>query len=201
MKLSIIIPCWNVEDYIEECLTSLLPQLTKQCELILVDDCSTDNTKAKASELIKGYNNAYIVKAAENGGVSNARNLGIGLSEGEYLAFIDSDDIVCDTYIEEILKAISSNKDVYLLSWIMFGKEEATYYAKSLPDWNCSVWSRIFKRSILEHYFDKELQVAEDHKFLKDNIKDTHSIGYIDTPIYKYRSGRVGSLCNVHYQI
>ena len=118
MKLSIIIPTYNVEKYIDECLTSLLPQLTDECELIIIDDASTDETKSKifgyltqemaskyfqykeAEDYFKFYMNE------ENKGVSACRNIGLKASKGQYIAFIDSDDIVKKDYIK---KHITSN--------------------------------------------------------------------------------------------
>lgn len=206
MKLSIIIPTYNVEEYIEECLNSLLPQLGEDCELIIVDDSSTDQTAAKVLSLItpemisrysinkeaENYFKFYMRK--ENKGVSSSRNLGLKVATGEYVAFIDADDIVDEKYIKNIFAAIKSGKDYYKLSWKRFGVEPTTYLAKHLPGWNCSVWSRVFKRSIIEHEFDEALNYAEDLKFMNENITSKMKCGYIDEPIYKYRAGRKGSL-------
>jgi glycosyltransferase involved in cell wall biosynthesis len=208
MKLSIIIPTYNIENYIGECLDSLLPQLTDDCELIVIDDKSTDQTNAKtlelftreiASKLMQHKNPDDYFKfymQQENKGVSAARNLGLKVATGDYIAFIDGDDLVSSDYIQRIFEAIKSNKDYYLVSWERFNLEPNTFLAKHLPHWNCSVWSRLFKKDIIKHNFDETLKRAEDKKFLEDNINDELTVGYIDIPIYKYRAGRVGSLCN-----
>lgn len=202
MKLSIIIPTYNIEDYIEECLDSIIHQLTDECQLIIIDDHSTDNTVPKIIEKIN-YNfedeeryKLYI--NLKNEGVSSSRNKGIDIAKGEYIAFIDGDDIIEPNYIKNALEAIKKGKDYYKLSWIMFGLENGTYLAKHLPDWNCSVWSRIFKKNIIRHKFDIEMKIAEDKKFLQENITDDLKVGYIDEPIYKYRSGRIGGLTNLY---
>lgn len=209
MKLSIIMPTYNVKDYLDECLQSLLPQLTDECELIIIDDCSTDGTREKifgylTQEMVSKYfqfknpeNNFKFYMHEQNKGVSAARNVGLKVATGEYVAFIDSDDYVKPEYIKEILEALKKKKTIYKLSWLGIGAmHNTTYLAKHLPDWNKSIWCRIFKRDIIKHLFDESLKTAEDAKFLADNIDNKYSVGYIDIPIYVYRSGREGSLCN-----
>lgn len=209
MKLSIIIPTYNIKDYIDECLGSLLPQLTDECELIIVDDCSTDGTKEKifgylTQEMVSKYfqykdgeKNFKFYMHEINKGVSAARNTGLKVATGEYIAFIDGDDYVKPEYIKEILEALKKNKKYYKLSWLGIGEmHNTTYLAKHLPDWNKSVWCRVFKKDIIKKLFNEKKRDAEDADFLTDNIDDRYSVGYIDIPIYVYRSGRPGSLCN-----
>lgn len=208
MKLSIIIPTYNVEEYIDECLQSLLPQLNDECELIIVDDKSTDQTVAKvlsymtqemASKYFQ-YKDAekyfQFYMQQENKGVSAARNIGLKKAVGEYVAFIDGDDLVSEDYIKQIFEAIKSKKDYYFMSWERFHLEPSTFFAKHLPDWNCSVWCILWKRKKIKHLFDETMKACEDKQFRIDNIHQGWKKGYIDIPIYKYRGGRVGSLCN-----
>lgn len=211
MKLSIIIPTYNVEDYIEECLRSVLPQLTDDCELIIVDDHSIDNTVPKIIELINyGFENENRYKFyinTENKGVAATRNVGLKVATGDYIAFLDGDDLFDKEYIQVALNNIKSNKECYKLSWERFNLEPVVFFAKHLPSWNCSCWCRIYRRDIIKEYFNETLRTCEDKQFLIDNgmlraiddyVEDTniYKYGYIDEPIYKYRGGRLGSLCN-----
>jgi glycosyltransferase involved in cell wall biosynthesis len=208
MKLSIIIPTYNVVEYIDECLQSLLPQLTDECELIIVDDCSTDGTKEKifgylthemASKYFQykdGEKNFKFYMHETNKGVSAARNVGLKVATGEHIAFIDGDDLVSNNYIKQIFEAIKKEKDAYKLSWERFNLEPDTFFSKHLPEWNCSIWCIIWKRNKIEHMFDETLKIAEDKKFREENIQEDWTWGYIDEPIYKYRGGRLGSLSN-----
>ena len=98
-KVSIIVPAYNVENYIERCIESLLSQTLKEIEIIIVNDGSTDQTKEKILPYIKKYPEKVIYLEKENGGLSSARNYGMPYAKGEYIAFIDSDDYVEKRYV------------------------------------------------------------------------------------------------------
>jgi glycosyltransferase involved in cell wall biosynthesis len=198
MKLSIIIPTYNVEQYVEECLTSVIPQLTSECELIIVDDASTDTTVAKVAILTKRSKATIIFwPLKENGGVSVARNKGLELARGEYIAFIDGDDKVSPRYILTILLALNTKKDFYYVGWraINSGYE---YKSQSLPPWNCSVWSRIFKRKVITQPFRVGVHWGEDWYFLQDNLNLKNTHGYVRDILYLYRDNREGGLTATH---
>ena len=103
--VSIIVPVYNVEKYINRCLDSIINQTYKNLELILIDDGSTDNSGKICDEYSK-VDRRIIVKHNTNKGVSYTRNCGINLASGEYLLFIDSDDYVDLNYVENLLKPI-----------------------------------------------------------------------------------------------
>src|SRR5574344_2460467 len=114
IKLSIIIPYYKTLELTKKLLDTLVPQLTKECECILIDDGCNE------LELDK-YPITVIHK--ENGGVSKARNTGIDKATGEYIVFIDSDDMIKSNYIETILNKIKSTKfDYCLFSWEAVGR-------------------------------------------------------------------------------
>lgn len=103
--VSIIVPVYNVETFIKECIDSILVQTYKDIEIILVDDGSTDSS----SSICDGYkaiDNRIIVVHKKNGGLSDARNTGLNYAKGEYISFIDSDDRVDSTFIETLVKNI-----------------------------------------------------------------------------------------------
>lgn len=202
MQLSIIIPAYNVEKYIDECLIALIPQLTPECELIIVDDCSTDTTKLRALTCKDKWKsaNVRVYQNVVNSGVSASRNMGLHTATGKYIAFVDGDDVVTPDYVSSILMAVKSNKDHYRLSWITLNKPIIIYKADKLPDWNCSVWSRIFKKELIVSDFLVGCNFGEDGRFLNENITPTMSCGYILNTIYKYRNGREGSLTNTFFE-
>mgnify|MGYP002514934251 CR=1 FL=1 len=113
-KLSIIIPFYNTPDYTEELLTVLEPQLTEDVEVMLVDD-GTEKDKWSLW-FIERFPWLEVMRT-EHQGQSAARNLGLNSTYGEYIQFIDSDDLVPDYFIEELLKRIPDGSDVIEYSW------------------------------------------------------------------------------------
>lgn len=111
-KVSLIIPVYNVENYIEKCLNSVISQTLKDMEVIIVNDGSKDSSKMKIEKYLKQYPwIKYLEK--ENGGLSDARNYGISHATGQYIAFLDSDDYIESTMYEEMYnKAIEENSDM-----------------------------------------------------------------------------------------
>ncbi|MBQ8038354.1 MAG: glycosyltransferase family 2 protein [Lachnospiraceae bacterium] len=101
--VSVIVPIYKVEEYLEECVRSILNQTYQNFELILVDDASPDNC-GKLCDAYAAENPKVKVIHKENGGLSSARNAGVEIARGEYIAFIDSDDYVRECYLEELVK-------------------------------------------------------------------------------------------------
>lgn len=110
MRLSIIVPVYNVENYISRCLDSLKGQLNNDVEILLINDGSTDLSRTICEKYTYLPNCSIIDK--DNGGLSDARNTGIKNAKGDYLVFLDSDDSFTDDAIESIFEAINSNPDV-----------------------------------------------------------------------------------------
>ena len=130
-KVSVIVPVYNVEQYLSRCLTSLINQTLEDIEIIVVNDGSTDGSE----RIIKEYkrNNSKIIAVnKENGGLSSARNFGLYYATGEYVAFLDSDDYVDrNIYKKMYEKAKATNSD-YVESPILSGKYSSEPYGKRL---------------------------------------------------------------------
>lgn len=107
-KISVIIPVYNVENYLERCVKSVLSQSYSELEIFLINDGSTDNSGIICDNLAK-TDNRIIVIHKPNTGVSDTRNLGIEKSTGKYISFIDSDDYIDSTYFERLYNALASN--------------------------------------------------------------------------------------------
>ena len=113
INLSIIVIGYNVEKYIEKCLNSILKQLREDCEIIFVDDGSSDRTQS----IVKKYNNVkYIYQT--NSGANSARIKGYLSAKGKFVTFVDSDDMITDTYIEVISKYFESEYDIITYNYI-----------------------------------------------------------------------------------
>lgn len=185
-EISIIIPYYKTLDLTKELLNVLTPQLTEEIEVIIVDDgCNEkelDNLGVKVIHLPENSGNA-----------SKPRNVGLDNAKGKYIAFIDSDDMVSNDYIETLLEYTKKNTDIIFLSWK--GKSIIVNMDKKPPQWNCSVWCRVYRREIIgDIRFDEKLNIGEDWVF-NENIKYNTS-KCIKKVIYYYNEGRPGSLIN-----
>ena len=105
-KVSVIMPAYNADKYISDSINSVLNQSYKNIELIIVDDKSTDNTAQIAQYYASMYPNIKVIINSENSLAGYSRNVGVYHSSGEYIAFIDADDIYREDYLEKLVKAI-----------------------------------------------------------------------------------------------
>lgn len=207
MKFSIIVPIYNVERYLEECLKSLINQSYKNIEIILVNDGSTDNSETICQEYkLKDKRVKYIKK--KNGGLSSARNEGLKCATGEYYLFVDSDDYV-STKLCEILneiitkekadlvqyefqkfldgeKAIDKNNDKYLIS-NKFNSDNS--YQNYLLSENIKreAWNKAYKKEIFKDIKFPEGRIAEDLATTYKIIKKANKIICINNELYFYR--------------
>ena len=110
-EISIIIPMYNVEKYLPQCLDSILAQTFQDYELIVIDDCSTDNSVKIVENYIPYFKDKLkLIKMKKNSGAADSRNMGIRLSRGRYITFIDSDDIVTKNALEVLYRAAEETK-------------------------------------------------------------------------------------------
>lgn len=149
--VSVIVPVYNVEDYLENCVESLLKQTYKNIEILLINDGSTDNSSkicdnyGKKDSRIKVYHK-------ENEGVSKARNLGLECSTGDYIVFVDADDFVEKTYVEKLFNALINNKcDMSIVNIIEKYSNE-----KEIKLGYLSKQKLLNKREFLDHLYDKK---------------------------------------------
>lgn len=112
MKISVIVPIYNAEKYLEKCIESIITQTYKNVELILVNDGSTDNSEKIISEYIGSKKIDVVYVKKKNGGLSDARNFGIKYATGDYYAFIDSDDYIERRTFEELSKYMEEKYDI-----------------------------------------------------------------------------------------
>ena len=123
MMFSVIIPVYNVKEYLDECIESVLSQTYKNYEIILVDDGSNDGSELICDRYSNQYNNIHVCHK-ENGGQSSARNVGVGLARGEYFVFVDSDDYIASNTLEMFDEKIIRHGEIdVILSERMFNVE------------------------------------------------------------------------------
>lgn len=154
--LSIIVPVYNAEKTIYRCLDSLLPQLTNEDELLLIDDGSTDNSLSLIQETEKQYPDRVRVIHQENMGAANTRNRGIKEARGTYITFMDNDDFCEPDYLFTMKTSIKeSQSDVVLCAYDRRGENEVLYTYKPVNNsmWYgymaATPWAKIFRRDFL----------------------------------------------------
>lgn len=172
-KISIIIPCYNAEKYIAECLDSVLSQTFKDFEIICVDDGSADNNATILAKYEKKDKRIKII-TQKNRGVICARNDGVKQSQGEFLYFLDSDDIIDKTLLEKSYDAIVSGKgDIITCRVMTFGRENGEMLLPkptklNMSKGNCLVNAALLRRSLFNksNGFDEAFQKGlEDYDF------------------------------------
>lgn len=210
--ISIIVPIYNVEKYLRQCLDSIQDQSYQNFECLLINDGSPDNSADICKEYVsKDPRFRYIEK--ENGGVSSARNLGLEHSKGEYITFIDSDDWVDLDYLEVLHSKIKEyNTDFVISSYKKFDMDEDCFYLhiwdqdyyeriwtsqellSQLPnlenyDGSYTVsWGKLFKRSIFDEIlFNEQRKFGEDFECSFKLYLSMTSCLYIHKALYNYR--------------
>lgn len=193
MKLSIIIPVYNAVPFIYDLLKVLSLQISKEVEVIVIDDGSTSPLRMELEP------HTRIIRQ-ENGGVSKARNRGLEEAKGEYVAFIDADDLVTIDYIESIMKAIEENPDYIYLSWetLPGGWSQKVILQSNedkFPPFNLCCWNRIYKRSMIgDTRFNESKLIAEDAEFIRKVNEKGKKRATVTHPVYLYRSSTPNSL-------
>lgn len=210
MKVSVIIPIYNTQQYLRKCLDSLLNQTLDDFEIIMVDDGSTDNSAeiAKEYERNNGIIFRYVYK--ENGGQASARNIGINISLGDYLGFVDSDDWVSADYLEKLyLGCINNNAEISMCGIYRIWdnglkKEFKSGFHKNgvynnieavLTKTSFSPWNKLFKKDLFKGLRFPESMVYEDFAFIPQIIARAQQIYYISDKLYFYY-WRAGSTIN-----
>lgn len=206
-KVSVIVPIYNVEKYLEKCINSLLSQTLEDIQIILVNDGSKDNSGNIAKECEKNNKNRIIYVEKENGGLSDARNYGLKYATGDFIAFLDSDDYIEKNAYEEMHnKAIEENADYVECDFIWeFPNKirvDKQYPYKNKKEMLSFVrvvaWNKLIKRQLITDNnleFPKGLRY-EDVEFTYKLIPFINKFAYVDKPFIHYVQ-REGSIANV----
>lgn len=210
--VSVIIPVYNAEKYLSECVDSILNQTLKNIEIILVDDGSIDNSPQICDEYAGNYDNVVVVHC-ENGGPSKARNIGISIAKGDYLGFVDSDDTVHNQMYEILLNSTNNKSYDIVVSdyYEVIGLEKQRYrgsHEYGLYEGECiiscilsqfysshfitlgNLWNKIYKKDFIcsnNLMIDENLIRAEDFWFNFDCFELAKSVNYIDEALYYYK--------------
>lgn len=211
IKFSIIIPVYNVERYLVQCLESIISQSIQDYEVILVDDGSTDSSPSICDNYAN-RSNKFRVLHKKNEGVSVARNIGLSIASGEYVCFVDSDDWLEPNYLST-LDNVSGEADLIYFSFAQHCEDKfiagfqldkfKSIHRKELENYIIHLnknllhinfygytWNKMFKRNIIENNgirFVPGLSVSEDEIFTNDYLIHSHSLLALNNCIYNYR--------------
>lgn len=220
MKVSIIVPVYNTELYLERCVNSLCEQSYKNIEICLIDDGSTDNS-ARICDSLSLKDNRIKVIHKKNQGVSIARKCGIEMSTGDYIAFVDSDDWVAPTLISECLDVVlSTESDIVIYNYkktnssngiddvkksIGFPDEKKVQSSQVFRNifygrmgWN--IWQLFVRRDLFKGIVHPEgIKIGEDLYLVYQLIGRSNNISYTNTILYYYYQRQGSAISNLQF--
>lgn len=202
--ISVIVPVYNVQEYLKICLDSILKQTYKDLEIILVDDGSTDSSGTICDEYKKKDNRIKVIHQ-KNGGLSSARNTGIKIATGKYIAFIDSDDyiekdmykraietmkqehaqiFICGRYyLYKDVKEIKQKENIY----IIMNNIQALDKMNMFEYYDVAAWDKVYERNLFDGIEFPEGKLCEDWYTIYKVLDKADKIVYDSTPLYVYR--------------
>lgn len=207
-KLSIIVPIYKSQDYIKECMISILEQLPPEVQILCINDGTPDNSMQIVEAMLDNYSEnirkQFILINQDNQGLSGARNTGLENANGEYIGFVDSDDKILPNFFNEILKKISdSNYDIVDFDLIdSNGRQRSTRQGQldtidsvfKSSNWYCCC--RVFKKTLFTKYkFTKEIYY-EDLALTPKLYLNSNETIHIAKPLYWYRLNENGITLN-----
>lgn len=206
--MSIVVPVYGVEKYLEECVESLLAQTYDHLQIILVDDASPDRCGQLCDEYAQKDSRIKVIHKP-NGGAASARNVGIDAATGEYICFVDADDVVDENHVKHLWMALTNeNADVSVGGLYLFTKTQKTpisqeplgvytecdYLRQFTAHWTCALMTnKLFKRSVVGAVRFAEGHCIDDEFFTYRVIMNSKKIVVTDFLSYGYRM-RVSSV-------
>ena len=205
--ISVVIPVYNVEPYLDRCLASLAAQTYRRIELIVIDDASADGSGGICDRWAAKEPRLQVVHLPVNGGLSAARNEGVRRATGEYLAFVDSDDQVEPELLERLYRSLTeTGADISICgtegmklregtAGLLSPAEAAVCLAGRGP-FLWTVWGKLYPAQLVRELpFEKRALCCEDLLFFYQVLKRVRSIAFLPDRLYRYTT-RAGSMVN-----
>lgn len=203
MKLSVIIPVYNVKDTLARCVRSITGQGFRDYELLLIDDCSTDGSSSLCDQLAKEDNHIRVIHRKENGGLSEARNTGLKKCHGQYIMFVDSDDFIADNCLREWMMLINVHPDYDILEfpvYMFYGSSKqrkllltnhvytdmVEYWVKGEAYKHSYACNKIYRAELFKDVSFPKGKVFEDAHTLPLLLRNTHIVATTDIGLYYY---------------
>lgn len=218
--ISIIIPIYNIKDYLEICIESILNQIHDNFEILLVNDGSTDGSELICKKYEQEYDEIYVINKL-NGGLSDARNTGLLNAKGKYILFLDGDDFLQENILVDLTKFTLSkdNPDIVIYDYAKFfqskneynsvdrniiseiiGKKNGVnvlkYLLKNEKSFNWFAWQCLYKKDMLmqNNLFFEKGRLYEDVLWLPNVLCKAQSVEYFNKTVYIYRLEREGQI-------
>lgn len=220
VNVSIIVPVYNVEKYLRKCLDSISSQTLKEIEVILVDDGSTDSSSKICDEYSK-IDNRFKVIHKTNGGLSDARNVGIDIARGQYIGFVDSDDYIninmfeilysniiiydADISVCDFKKVYEDNNDIienyngYIIHKYSNMDSLNQLYNENVFSF-VPAWNKLYKKDLFKELRYKVGKIHEDEYIIHELLYSCKNVIYITCDLYYYLQ-RDGSIMKLKYSI
>lgn len=201
--ISIIVPVYGVEQYLSECVDSILEQTYGNLEVLLVDDASPDNCGVICDAYAAKDSRVKVIHKP-NGGAASARNAGLDIATGEYICFVDSDDVVSPDYVATLLEQLAAaDADIAVCGFTHYSRAGKTicmnrepsgeydrlgYLRQFLNSWTCALlWNKIFRRETIGNIRMAEGHRIDDEFFTYQLVLNARRIVVFDKPLYHYR--------------
>lgn len=213
-KISVIVPAYNVEKYINKCINSILGQTYKNIEVIVVDDGSTDQTSKICDEVAQSDKKVRVIHQ-KNQGLSQARNNGIKASTGSYISLIDGDDIVEPDFLKNMASVMRDDIDIVVSGYktinansnirsinrkdnaVLSGKSATIELLTKQEDFFVIAWNKLYKKDIFikNNIWYPAGRIHEDNLTTYKLLSKAHKVAIIDAVDYSYVK-RAGSITN-----
>lgn len=205
VKVSIIVAIYNVEKFIKKCINSIINQDYHNLEIILIDDCSTDNSGKICDTFARIDNRIIVVHNVVNMKQSTVRNLGISKATGEYIVFVDGDDWLAKDFVSYMLKIITETNADMGINLVNFTTRDYKQVENSkikiwspekataellFPHITVGCWNKIYKREFINKFnlrFNSEFYVGEGDKFINEAAQRANYVGVGCRKVYYYR--------------
>lgn len=209
-KLSIIIPIYNSEKYLERTLNSVINQTYKNLEIILVDDFSQDSSFLICKNFAQDDERIKVIHLEKNVGVSSARNIGLDNSSGKYIQFVDSDDYLEPNACERLVDGIKTS-DLVICGFCERGNKDQIFGFKENKVYNfrgdyisffefikCrlihNIWNKLYKKELISTRFDNTISIGEDVIFNLNYLKNCEDVFTIKDVLYNYDFTNINSI-------
>ena len=204
--ISVIVPIYNVEDYLPKCIDSIISQTYRDLEIILVDDGSTDNCSKICDEYKKKDIRIKVIHK-ENGGLPSARNTGLDIANGSLIGFVDSDDYIEPTMYEKLYDNMKKNhsdisicnyykvnnnrkkimvKEIELKEFCSVGRDKFTNIHSKYATLMSIAWNKLYKKEIFNDIRYPDGQIYEDSYIICNLLEKAKKISFILEPLYYY---------------